>query len=116
MLVSQLPLARHPFCGDLEQRRREVERQFAFLVRRFTPQTIFLHDCRLGAAQLAAVHASLAPGDVFFDTSQRNKGDVRALLSQAGFARLRACALVANRAVRCPGFLQTSLLARIKSR
>jgi hypothetical protein len=51
MLVGNLPLTRHPFFGDLERRTRTVERQLAFLSRRFTPRTVFLHlgagDCSL---------------------------------------------------------------------
>ena len=51
MLVGNLPLTRHPFFGDLERRSRAVERQIAFLSRRFTPRSVFLHlgagDCSL---------------------------------------------------------------------
>ncbi len=57
---------RFSFLGEIEKREKEVERQFAFLRRFFTPRSVFLHvdahDCALALQAAGYVERVYALG------------------------------------------------------
>jgi hypothetical protein len=69
-----------PFLEKLRKRTTEVERQFAFLRRRFTPRTVFMHygahDCAL-ALQAAAYVERVYAVDALEGIAREAKRSVR---------------------------------------